>query len=109
MKAWRRSCGATFKSIVLELMAARFMHGWDRSRNGYVYDDWLVRGFLEYMVENYYSTYSLPSGKRIGTGVGWVDHAKRSRADALAACAAGDSSSHYAIYWRRVFGDDFGA
>lgn len=109
MKAWRRTCVATFKSVVLELMAAEFMHGWDRSRTGYVYDDWLVRDFLGHMVANYYSTYALPNGKRIDTGVGWIEQAKQSHSDAMSACTFHDSSAYYLTYWRRVFGNGFGA
>ena len=109
MKAWRRSCDATIKSLVLELMAAEFMCRWDRSRTGYIYDDWLVRDFLGHMVANYYSTYALPTGKRVGTGVGWIDQAKRSLSDAMTACTLGESNPYYVTYWRRVFGDGFGA
>jgi hypothetical protein len=109
IKAWRRSCDATFRSLVLELMAAEFMRRWDRSRSGYVYDDWLVRDFLGHMVGNYYSTYALPTGKRIDTGIGWIEQAKQSHSDAITACDLGDSSPGYVTYWRRVFGNGFGA
>lgn len=109
IKAWRRTWGITLKSMVLELMAAEFMYTWDRSRTGYVYDDWLVRDFFGHMVANYHSTYALPTGRRIGTGVGWIDQAKQSSSDASSACNFGDSSSYYLIYWRSVFGNGFGA
>ena len=109
MKAWRRVWDTTFKSILLELMVAEFMRGWDRSRTGYVYDDWLVRDFFGHMVANYHSTYALPTGMRIGTGVGWIDQAKQSCSDAGTACTFGDSSPYYLTYWRSVFGNGFGA
>lgn len=109
MKAWRTAQGATIKSVVLELMAAQFMRRWDTERNSYVYDDWLVRDFLSHMVENYYSTYALPSGKRIDTGVGWYERAKQSHADATRACGFSDSSSTYLSGWKRVLGSGFGA
>jgi hypothetical protein len=103
MKAWRRSRDATLKSLVLEFMAAEFMRGWEGSRTGYVFDDWLVRATSSaIMVAHYYSAYALPTSKRINTGVGWIEQAKQSHLDAITACSLGDSSPNYVTYWRRV-------
>jgi hypothetical protein len=109
MKVWRRTCDATIKSLVIELMAAEFMRNCDRSRTGYVYDDWLVRDFLGFMVANYYSTYKLPSGKSIDTGYGWFERAKQSHSDAVAACSSDAWTSEYVTHWRKVLGYEFGA
>ncbi|GAA4126032.1 hypothetical protein GCM10022415_33550 [Knoellia locipacati] len=110
MKAWRRAHHASFKSVVLELVAAEFMRRkWDHTQSSHVWDDWLVRDFLAHMIANYYSTYALPGGKEIETGVGWVDAARRSHIDAKVACTFDDSGPSYVAYWRRVFGSAFGA
>jgi hypothetical protein len=109
MKAWRRAQNATMRSIVLELMVLDFMRMWPKDRTGHVYDDWLVRDFLGYTVDHYYSTYALPSGKRIDTGVGWYEDAMQSRRDAVAACEYGDASPLYVSCWRKVFGSGFGS
>lgn len=109
MKSWRVAQKVTFKSVVIELMAAEFMRRWSPDRHGYVYDDWLVRDFLGYMAENYHSTYMLPTGKRIGTGVGWYEAAKSCRSVATLACDAGEASALYVLYWRKVLGHGFGS
>jgi len=109
VKAWRRAQYATMKSIVIELMVLDFMQTWSRDRTSHVYDDWLVRDFLGYMIDHYYTTYALPSGKPIDTGVGWYEAAKRSRQDAIAACDDGDTGSQYVACWRKVFGSAFGS
>lgn len=108
MKAWRSACGASIKSVVLELMAAHFMRTWPRQQTTHLYDDWLVRDFLTHMIDNYVSTYSLPTGKQIDTGFGWIAHVKVAQEDATTACDYGISSRHYVPYWRKVFGNDFG-
>lgn len=109
MKAWRRAQNATMRSIVIELMVLDFMRTWPTDRTGHVYDDWLMRDFLGYVVDHYYSTYTLPSGKHIDTGVGWYEDAKQSREDAVTACDHGDTSPLYETYWRKVFGRAFGS
>lgn len=110
MKSWRRTQNATFKSIVIELMVADFMRTWPHDRYGYVYDDWLVRDFLGYIVDHYYNTiYTLPSGKRIDTGVGWFEDAKRSLEAAQTACGYSETSNTYLTDWKKVFGSGFGS
>ncbi len=108
-KAWRETHSATLKSIVIELMATEFMRRWDNSRTAYSFDDWLVRDFLKHMVENYYTKYYMPgTGKEIDTGVGWITQAKESATAAANACQYDDDSVLYRLYWRDVFGSDFG-
>lgn len=110
MKAWRRTQGVTFKSIVIELMAVDFAKTWPTERSGYTYDDWLVRDFLKYAADNYYTTYKMPgTGKSIDTGYGWRDAATRSHNKAVLACTFGDGSPHYVTYWREVLGYGFGS
>lgn len=109
MKIWRRHRNAWIKSIVLELMAIDFMKTWDKSQTSFTYDDWLVRDFLRYMVNNFTTTYYLPgSGKAIDTGVGWYTEALDSGKDAASACGSEASEWLYVYHWRKVFGDKFG-
>jgi hypothetical protein len=109
MKAWRQRQDASLKSIVLELMAADFITGWDKSRTSMTFDDWLVRDFLKYMVEHYYNTYRMPgTGKEIDTGVGWLVQAQKSAQSAANACRHESDSVLYRLYWQEVFGSAFG-
>jgi hypothetical protein len=109
MKGWRHHCDAGIKSIVLELMAIDFMKAWDKTQTSFIYDDWLVRDFLRYMVNNYTTTYSLPgSGKTIETSLGWYMEARESMKDATSACQYGPDNWLNQYYWRKVLGDDFG-
>lgn len=110
MKAWRAAHGVTFKSFVIELMAVDFAKNWPTSQSDYLYDDWLVRDFLKYAVEHYYSTYRMPgTGKQIDTGYGWYETAKKSHESARLACVFGSDSTLYLTYWRQVFGSGFGS
>lgn len=109
MKAWREKQYASLKSIVIELMTTEFMRQWDKSRTSYTFDDWLVRDFLQYMIDNYYTKYFMPgTGKEIDTGVGWITQAKASAVSASNACRQESDSVLYRLYWREVFGNDFG-
>lgn len=108
MKSWREIHHASLKSIVIELMAVDFMKRWEKTRTSFTFDDWLVRDFLTYMVDNYYSMYSMPgTGKEIDTGVGWITQAKDSAASAKNACRHESDSVLYRAYWREVFGSGF--
>lgn len=112
MKAWRRLHSAVLKSIVIELMAVDFWESWDpqRTRTGYAFDDWLIRDFLAFAADHYFSTYRMPgSGKAIDTGYGWRDKANKSHENAVKACGHGEDSASYRIYWQEVLGDGFGA
>lgn len=109
-KAWRRAQNVAFRSLVIELMAVDFAKTWPTDRSSYTYDDWLVRDFLKYAADNYFTTYRMPgTGKAIDTGYGWHDAAERSHQKAVLACTFGESSPLYVSYWQEVFGDDFGA
>ncbi|WP_225952693.1 hypothetical protein [Mycobacterium sp. OAS707] len=106
MKAWRRHCDTELKSIVLELMAVDFAKTWSDERSSFTFDDWLVRDFLRYMVNNYTTTYRLPgTAKTIETGYGWYIEALE---DAAEACRHDPDDVLYRHYWRKVLGDDFG-
>lgn len=110
MKAWRVDKSVTFKSLVIELMAADFARTWPTNRSSYTYDDWLVRDFLTYAADHYFSTYRMPgTGKQIDTGYGWRQAAKDSAESARKACVYGPDSVLYGWYWREVFGDGFGS
>lgn len=112
MKAWRRTKAAVLKSVVLELMALDFFRTWDSEgkKATHVYDDWLVRDFLGYMVDHQDRTYRLPGViKELSTGYGWRIDAKESFDDATRACLFGDESPSYVINWRKVLGGGFGS
>lgn len=110
MKAWRVAQDVTFKSLVIELMAVDFARTWPTNQSSYTYDDWLVRDFLAYAVDHYYTTYRMPgTGKQIDTGYGWWQAAKDSAESARKACLYGPDSVLYGWYWREVFGDGFGS
>lgn len=79
-------------------------------RSSYTYDDWLVRDFLKYAADNYFTTYLMPgTGKRIDTGYGWRDAATRSHQKAVLACTFGVQSPLYVSYWQEVLGHGFGS
>ena len=108
-KAWRQHSNATLKSIVLELMAIHFTSTWDTTQTSHTWDDWILRDFLEYMVDNYLSTYAIPgSNKKIGTGTGWLHKAMDARDAAVLACTYGPETFDYGYHWRKVLGDAFG-
>lgn len=110
MKAWRVQHAASLKSIVIELMATDFMRRWPSDQTTFSFDDWLVRDFLGYIVQNYYTKYQMPgTGKEIDTGVGWITQAKESVESAQNACRHEADSTLYRLYWQEVFGNDFGA
>lgn len=111
MKGWRRTQFAQIKSLVLELMAIDFFQSWDvaLTKTTALYDDWLVRDFLAYMVANQNTVYSMAgTGKRIETGYGWRQDAAKSTRDAQTACQHPEDSSSYLASWRKVLGDGFG-
>lgn len=111
MKGWRRTQFAQIKSLVLELMAIDFFQSWDvaLTKTTAVYDDWLVRDFLVYMVAHQNTVYSMAgTSKRIETGYGWRQDATRSSSDAQNACRQPEASFSYLSSWRKVLGDGFG-
>ena len=110
MKAWRNAQNLTYESLVIELMAVEFAKTWPADRSSYTYDDWLVRDFLKYAADNYFTTYLMPgTGKRIDTGYGWRDAATRSHQKAVLACTFGVQSPLYVSYWQEVLGHGFGS
>lgn len=112
LKVWRRTKSALLKSVVIELMALDFFKTWDpeRKKTSHVYDDWLVRDFLGYMVDHQDQAYALPSSsKSLPTGYGWRNDAKESFDDAVRACLFGDDTSAYVANWRKVLGSGFGS
>jgi len=110
LKMWRKTTNAQIKSIVLEAMAIEFIKTWDRERTSHNWDDWLVRDFLVYMVDNYVTTYYMPGIREpIDTGYGWYSAARQSREDAKTACGFKPEEFSYRYYWRKVLGDKFGA
>lgn len=110
MKAWRHAQNVTLKSLVLELMAEDFAQTWDTNWSSYTYDDWLIRDFLKYAADNYFTTYRMPgTGKGIDTGYGWREAALNSHEKAGWACAYGVESALYIPYWKEVLGSGFGS
>jgi hypothetical protein len=112
MKAWRRAHFAVLKTIVIELMAIEFFKSWDTScsRTDHIWDDWLVRDFLAYMVRNQDTTYYLAGSgmKPFQSGYGWRTDASKAAENATEACQHDADSSLYRYYWREVFGSAFG-
>jgi len=111
IKTWRRVQFAVIKSLTLELMAIEFFRHWDTAaaRTGHVWDDWMIRDFLSFMIDNQDTVFPVPGcNKQITAGYGWRQDAATSLTNAQAACALDQNSASYMTTWRKVLGNGFG-
>jgi hypothetical protein len=107
MKCWQSECSVPIKSFHIELMAVTFLNGWEHRGKGKLYYDWMVRDFLQYMVNNVGGWVFAPgTSEGMSVGSGWESKAKSALERAKKACSY-ESNSHWSSAgdeWQKIFG-----
>jgi len=108
-KAWKESRTVKIKSLVLELLATNFLTQWQHTNTtGYVYYDFMIRDFLNYLLGYKNSYVTIPgTGDVVFTGDLWVAQATFAYNAAIRAADYGaeDKLSSAKTEWGSIFGN----
>jgi hypothetical protein len=108
MKAWKIVCGVKIKSLGLELLAIRFMSGWQYKKEGYLYYDFMVRDFLGFILNNVNAWIPISgTSETISLGSEWEAQARIALNAAIRATVHGAEDRPYSAKdeWRNIFGN----
>ena len=108
MKRWQSYCSVPIKSFWIELLAIRFLAGWQYRNKTRVYYDYMIRDFLSYMERQAHGfVYAPGTNEAMYLGDAWVSRVVTAKNRAIKACSlevvngagAGDE-------WQKIFGAD---
>ena len=109
MKCWQGYCSVPIKSFHIELLAVDFLSGWIYKGKSFTYYDFMVRDFLQYLIDKENtSVYAPGTREAMSIGSGWESKARTALTRAQKACnfeAASDWSSA-GEEWQKIFGTD---
>lgn len=109
MKKWQAYCSVPLKSFLVELVAIEFISSWQHHGNTSVYYDWMVRDFLQHLI-NKAGSYVLVPGtyEIIWLGSDWKSRAESAYSRAVKGCQyeADNKNTDAWWEWHNIFGDD---
>ena len=111
MKRWKKYCKVTtLKSLAIELTVVDFLSTYAHSDESATYYDWMVRDYLDYLIQNKSRSYQIPGiSEWLYIGDGWLSRAETAYNRAKKACSY-ESSNDYrraSDEWKKIFGSDF--
>lgn len=112
LKAWKRECNVSIKSICLEVAAIVFVNQWPNRAQGirYSYHDFLVRDFFAFLL-NYVNGSAKPAGidEWIPLGTSWATRCQSAYDRAVKACnfEHDDDALSASTEWQKIFGSQF--
>ncbi|UKJ63709.1 nucleotidyltransferase [Cellulosimicrobium cellulans] len=109
-KAWKRECSVPLKSIHLNLLVVRFLESWKHSGKSPHWDDWMMRDFLSYSIDQADSFLTDAEGHVIFIGSPWKSRAETAYSRAVRACdfEAADQGASASALWSLIFGVNLG-
>jgi hypothetical protein len=109
IKCWQGYCSVEIKSFWIELTAVTFLGQWQYADKSTIYYDWMVRDYLNYLV-NQKNSYVLAPGTSevMFLGERWESKASSALFRAKKACEyEGDAQPYNAgDEWQKIFGPD---
>ncbi|MDE8345995.1 MAG: hypothetical protein POH28_07475 [Acidocella sp.] len=109
MKCWQGYCSVDLKSFWIELTAVNFLKQWQHASKSMVYYDWMVRDYLDYLVQQK-NTYVFAPGtyEAMNLGDKWESKANTALARARKACEYEGKEQPYNAgdEWQKIFGTD---
>jgi hypothetical protein len=106
-KAWKRIRNVSVKSLVLELTAPTFLSTWQHKDKTFLYYDFMVRDFFDYLMKQQNRHLTLPgTGDFVYTGDAWAAQARFASSAAQRATDLGQEDKIQAAKeeWRNIFG-----
>lgn len=109
MKKWQEYCSVPLKSFLVELVAIEFIASWQYHGKTSVYYDWMVRDFLQFLI-NKAGSYVLVPGtfEIVWLGSDWKSRAESAYNRAVKGCQyeAENNNTDAWWEWHNIFGDD---
>lgn len=111
-RAWKYYCNVSLKSCLLDLFAYRFLSNWRHKDMSYLYYDFMMRDFLEYLTDipETQSSWKMVGSNRLYTDYSFFQYkAKVAYNKSLEAIAYQDGSYDWSAHnkWREIFGYKF--
>jgi hypothetical protein len=109
MKVWQRVCSVPLKSFHIELVAVSFLSQWQYREKSSTWYDWMVRDFLQYLVNRVNgSVYAPGTSEIMSLGSAWESKAKTALERAKKACTyeANSDALNAGDEWQKIFGTD---
>jgi hypothetical protein len=108
LKAWQASCNVPIKSFHLELMAATFLAQSPWRLKGWLYYDWLLRDFFEYMQRQHVTFIPGSAELVFFDRDAWLTRAEAAHRRAVEACEneRANWGALAGIEWQKIFGTD---
>lgn len=110
LKAWKTNSSVPIKSIVLELLAIKFLDEWAYADKPSVFYDWMLRDFFKYLLGQQNGYVFMPrTFETIHCGNKWVSKAESAHGCANKACSYESDKKplESSIEWRKIFGSRF--
>ncbi len=109
LKCWQGYCNVPIKSFWLEITAVNFLNQWEYRGKTRVYYDWMIRDYLQYLVDNINSYIFVPGTYELmNIGYKWISKANSALSRAASACKYENDNMPYSAgtEWRGIFGTD---
>lgn len=111
IRAWKNKHNVQMSGYLIDTLCYRFMQNWSYSDKSYIYYDWMVRDFFEFLIEQSDKTYWYVPGsnRRIEATHNFAYKAKQAKNLALNAIEYESNGNDYSSKreWRELFGTKF--
>lgn len=110
MKKWKKYCNVPLSSFAMELTVVDFLSTYAYSDKSETYYDWMVRDYLEYLIQHKSSSYAIPGiSEWLYIGNSWLSRAETAYRRAIKACSyeSNNEDRLATVEWKNIFGDDF--
>ena len=109
MRIWRDRHAVPMSGMLIDTLAYQWIGSWEHREKSYLYHDFMVRDFLQYLstIDRSQTYWRAPgSGSNVGKGGNFQRQAAASYADAVSAIAHETNSRPQTARnkWREVFG-----
>jgi hypothetical protein len=111
-RAWKYYCDVPIKGLLIDTLADRFLNGWEYADKSYVYYDYMVRDFFEYLKQQPSSQtcwYAIGSGESIYNPDNFRYKATVAYNKAVDATRLGVNENFWSSKrkWREIYGNRF--
>lgn len=110
LKAWKRNCDVSLKSIALEIAVCSFVRQWPHNKQPISWYGWMVRDFFAFLWQCKNRTAQMPGTQEtVSLGDQWVSRCESAYSRALKACEYEhhDFGVLAVDEWKKIFGDQF--
>lgn len=110
MKAWKHYCNVPIKSLVIELIAVKFLENWSYYNHSSILYDWMVRDYLIELLKNVNGSCSMPNNTEvIEYGDKWESKANTALNNAKKAYEYEREKKYFdsTYEWKKIFGPRF--